>query len=33
LQYTGGVGQITNVTVKGVKVAVLGFSVYSWAPA
>jgi hypothetical protein len=30
LQYTGGVGQITNVTVKGVKVAVLGFSVYSW---
>jgi hypothetical protein len=30
LQYTGGVDQITYVTVKGVKVAVLGFSVYSW---
>ncbi len=30
LAYTGGVGQITNVTVKDVKVAVLGFSVYSW---
>jgi Bacterial capsule synthesis protein PGA_cap len=30
LQHTGGVGQITNVTVKGVTVAVLGFSVYSW---
>jgi hypothetical protein len=30
LQHTGGVGQITTVTVKGVKVAVLGFSVYSW---
>ena len=30
LQHTGGVDQITNVTVKGIKVAVLGFSVYSW---
>jgi Bacterial capsule synthesis protein PGA_cap len=30
LQYTGGIDQITSVTVKGVKVAVLGFSVYSW---
>jgi hypothetical protein len=30
LQYTGGIGQITYMTVKGVKVAILGFSVYSW---
>jgi len=30
LQYTGGIGQISYMTVKGVKVAVLGFSVYSW---
>ncbi len=30
LLYTGGVDQITLVTVKGVKVAVLGFSIYSW---
>jgi hypothetical protein len=30
VQYTGGVGQITYATVKGIKVAVLGFSVYSW---
>ena len=28
--HTGGVDQITTVDVKGVKVAVLGFSVYSW---
>jgi hypothetical protein len=30
VQHTGAPGQITYVTVKGVKVAVLGFSVYSW---
>jgi hypothetical protein len=30
LNYTGGVNQITIVTIKGIKVAVLGFSEYSW---
>jgi hypothetical protein len=30
IKYTGGVDQITVVTVKGIKIAVLGFSVYSW---
>jgi poly-gamma-glutamate capsule biosynthesis protein CapA/YwtB (metallophosphatase superfamily) len=30
IQHTGGVGQIASATVKGVTVAVLGFSVYSW---
>jgi hypothetical protein len=30
MQYTGGVDQITYITVKNIKVAVLGFSVYSW---
>jgi poly-gamma-glutamate capsule biosynthesis protein CapA/YwtB (metallophosphatase superfamily) len=30
LKSTGGVDQITLLTIKGVKVAVLGFSVYSW---
>jgi hypothetical protein len=30
VMHTGGVDQITTVDVKGIKVAVLGFSVYSW---
>jgi hypothetical protein len=30
VQHTGAPGQITYLMVKGVKVAVLGFSVYSW---
>ena len=30
VKHTGGVGQITVVEAKGIKVAVLGFSVYSW---
>jgi hypothetical protein len=30
LKYTGGVDQITMVTIKGITVAVLGFSEYSW---
>jgi capsule synthesis protein PGA_cap len=30
IQHTGAPNQITYVDVKGVKVAVLGFSVYSW---
>lgn len=30
IEYTGGVDEITYVTVKGVEVAVLGFSVYSY---
>jgi hypothetical protein len=31
LAHTGDPGQITTVTVKGVKVAVLGFSSYNWS--
>jgi hypothetical protein len=30
VKHTGAVGQITVVEAKGIKVAVLGFSVYSW---
>jgi hypothetical protein len=30
IQYTGGPNEITYVNVKGIRVAVIGFSVYSW---